>query len=88
MIDIAKKQVTDTIAWPNGEREGVQIIFSPSGDLITFTRRDAYTRTPAHSLGRGNLLGKQERPTPEIPRQGRPTRLHGPPRQWKSNFVV
>jgi DNA-binding beta-propeller fold protein YncE len=35
--DIAKHQVTDTIPWPNNEeREGAQIIFAPSGDLMYF----------------------------------------------------
>jgi DNA-binding beta-propeller fold protein YncE len=40
--DFARKQVTDTIAWPNGEeREFAQIIFSPDGaSLYFFTDED------------------------------------------------
>jgi len=39
--DLAKKAVTDTIAWPNGqERENVQIIFSPAGDFMYFFTND------------------------------------------------
>src|SRR5262249_36763391 len=39
--DLAKKAVTDTIPWPNGqEREGAQIIFSPAGDLMYFFTND------------------------------------------------
>ncbi len=35
--DLAKKMVTDTIKWPEGqEREFAQIIFSPNGDLMYF----------------------------------------------------
>jgi len=39
--DLAKRAVTDTIAWPRGEeRENAQIIFSPSGDLMYFLTGD------------------------------------------------
>jgi DNA-binding beta-propeller fold protein YncE len=39
--DLTKRAVTDTIPWPRGEeREGVQIIFSPSGDLMYFFTTD------------------------------------------------
>jgi hypothetical protein len=39
--DLAKRAVTDTIPWPKGEeREGVQIIFSPKGDLMYFFTTD------------------------------------------------
>ncbi|MDB4875620.1 MAG: hypothetical protein JWM41_2066 [Gemmatimonadetes bacterium] len=39
--DLAKRAVTDTIPWPRGEeREGVQIIFSPNGDLMYFFTTD------------------------------------------------
>lgn len=35
--DLEKHVVTDTIAWPKGEeREGAQMLFSPSGDLLYF----------------------------------------------------
>jgi hypothetical protein len=39
--DLAKRAVTDTIAWPRGEeREGAQILFSPKGDLMYFFTQD------------------------------------------------
>lgn len=39
--DLAQHKVTDTIPWPKGEeREGAQIIFSPSGDLLYFFTTD------------------------------------------------
>ncbi len=39
--DLAKRAVTDTIAWPNNEeRDFAQIIFSPSGDLMYFFTAD------------------------------------------------
>jgi DNA-binding beta-propeller fold protein YncE len=39
--DLAKRAVTDTIAWPRGEeREFAQIIFSPKGDLMYFFTQD------------------------------------------------
>jgi hypothetical protein len=39
--DIARRVVTDTIPWPKGEeREGAQIIFAPSGDLMYFFTTD------------------------------------------------
>lgn len=39
--DLEKRAVTDTIAWPGGEeRENVQIIFSPAGDLMYFFTAD------------------------------------------------
>jgi len=39
--DLAKRAVTDTIPWPKGEeRDGAQIIFSPSGDLMYFFTSD------------------------------------------------
>ena len=39
--DIARHVVTDTIPWPKGEeREGAQIIFAPSGDLMYFFTTD------------------------------------------------
>lgn len=39
--DLAKRAVTDTIRWPNGEeRESAQIIFSPKGDLLYFFTSD------------------------------------------------
>lgn len=35
--DLARKAVSDTIKWPNGqEREGAFILFSPDGDLMYF----------------------------------------------------
>lgn len=40
-FDFARKAVTDTIPWPNGqEREGAQILFSPAGDLMYFFTPD------------------------------------------------
>lgn len=39
--DLAKRAVTDTIPWPNGqERDGAQIIFAPKGDLMYFFTQD------------------------------------------------
>jgi hypothetical protein len=39
--DLAKREVTDTIAWPRGEeREFAQIIFAPKGDLMYFFTQD------------------------------------------------
>jgi hypothetical protein len=39
--DLARRVVTDTIPWPKGEeREGAQIIFAPSGDLMYFFTTD------------------------------------------------
>jgi hypothetical protein len=39
--DLAKRAVTDTIAWPRGEeREFAQIIFAPKGDLMYFFTQD------------------------------------------------
>ncbi len=39
--DLAKRAVTDTIAWPNNEeRDFAQILFSPSGDLMYFFTSD------------------------------------------------
>lgn len=39
--DLATRQVTDTIPWPKGEeRDGAQIVFSPSGDLMYFFTAD------------------------------------------------
>lgn len=39
--DLAKRAVTDTIAWPKDEeRDNAQIIFSPSGDLMYFFTSD------------------------------------------------
>ena len=39
--DLAKREVTDTIAWPRGEeREFAQIVFPPKGDLMYFFTQD------------------------------------------------
>jgi DNA-binding beta-propeller fold protein YncE len=39
--DLEKHAVTDTIPWPKGEeREGAQIIFAPTGDLMYFLTGD------------------------------------------------
>ena len=39
--DLAKRQVTDTIPWPQGqERESLQIIFSPDGRSMYFSSAD------------------------------------------------
>jgi DNA-binding beta-propeller fold protein YncE len=39
--DLAKREVTDTIAWPRGEeRDFAQIIFAPKGDLMYFFTQD------------------------------------------------
>lgn len=39
--DLAKHEVTDTIAWPRGEeREFAQIVFPPKGDLMYFFTQD------------------------------------------------
>lgn len=40
-FDLATKQVTDTIPWPNGrEQDGAQILFSPDGRLMYFFADD------------------------------------------------
>lgn len=49
--DLARRVVTDTIPWPRGEeREGTQIIFSPSGDLMYFFTNEDVLVYSADSL--------------------------------------